>query len=128
MNLLGSELRLRGDKGDAALVDLAGVGVGGDLDGRAQFDATQIFLADIAAQPGVLDVSDLDHGGPAGQDLTHLGRLDQDHAVGGGAHHQVLELGIDQGQLGPGTLGIGSGRLDRLLNPFHVQTLGLGQL
>ena len=72
LDLLGGELGFRGDETDAAFVGLAR-NIGGNLHGLAEFDAGEIRLIDVPANPWVIDIADGEDGRTGSEDLAGVG-------------------------------------------------------
>ena len=127
LDLLGRKLGLRGDEGDPAGVNLSGERIGGDLYRGTQLYPAQFLFADIGPQPGMIQISNLNHRNPGRQHLPHFSRLDQDHPFNGRNSHHLLESCVDESHLSLGSLDFGLGCLEGLTVSFDLQSERLGQ-
>jgi len=128
LDLLGRELGLRIDEGDAPLVLLARVAVRVDGNGHSQANAAEVAFADVALHPRPVDVSDLHDGRSRGDDFARFGRFFEDDAIHGALQHPVTQLRRQHSVLRRRPLHLLRARRHFLLSPPQLDPPGLGQL
>ncbi|MGA2771254.1 MAG: hypothetical protein ABSG26_10615 [Bryobacteraceae bacterium] len=128
LDLLGSELRFRGDKRHPPLVDLPWVRIGGHLGFGAELHLSQVGFVYVPAQPGMVDVAHRHHRGSRRQHLSHVRRLHQHHAIHRRDGDGVGKLRIDHGEARRGARNLRSPRGQVLFAPLHFERVRLRHL
>ena len=80
LNALGSELGVRGNEGDAPVLLLPRVGVGGDVCVLAPVNTAEIGFGNVCAQPYVIEIGDGDHRSSGRNHFAELSLADRNDA------------------------------------------------
>src|SRR5579885_2660827 len=99
LDALRGELGLRGDEGHTARVAPIRIGVGADHGGLAPADAAEVGLADVGAEPDVIEVGERDDRRAGQHHFAQLRLADEDHAGEGRPQHRVIEEDAREAEL-----------------------------